>query len=131
MDDDNNEKEDNAAEDSSKAFWYDKAGAPIGGWRTSLCSCCDVLTQSTFWMGLCCTPILMAQLITRLKLTWNGQAEAHPEENALSYNRIVVSLLMVTMTLWKIPFVGGLPLLVFYIVVVVYFGSHVRAHMRQ
>ena len=54
-------------DEESKVTWFDEAtGAPIGRWRTSLCSCCDVVTQSTFWMATCCTPVLIAQLILSL-----------------------------------------------------------------
>jgi Cys-rich protein (TIGR01571 family) len=116
-------------DDASDKIWYDDNGAPIGQWRTTLCSCCDVLTQSTFWMGLCCTPILMAQLITRLGLTWNGRT-GPSEETSLSYNRIVLGLI-ITLVFWKVPFLGGVLLLGFYLVVVVYIGSQVRAYMRQ
>lgn len=121
-------KGDGADADSNK-IWYDGNGAPIGEWRTTLCSCCDVLTQSTFWMALFCPPILMAQLITRLGLTWNGRP-GPPEETSLSYNRIVLSL-VITLVFWKIPFLGLILLLGFYLVVVVYIGSQVRAYMRQ
>jgi Cys-rich protein (TIGR01571 family) len=116
---------------TGNTVWYDEKGTPIGAWRTKLCTCCDVLTQSTFWMGFCCTPILMAQLITRLNLTWNGRADAPKEETSLSYNRIVLSYLFIALTLWKIPVVGGLSLLVFYLLVVVYIGCQVRLHMRN
>lgn len=119
----------NEGDDGSKKIWYDDNGAPIGEWRTTLCSCCDVLTQSTFWMGICCTPILMAQLITRLGLTWNGRT-GPSEETSLSYNRIVLGLVF-TLFFWKVPFLGGFLLFAFYAVVVVYIGSHVRAYMRQ
>ncbi|OEU07558.1 hypothetical protein FRACYDRAFT_197372 [Fragilariopsis cylindrus CCMP1102] len=110
-------------------IWYDDNGTPIGGWRTHLCSCCDVLTQSTFWMGFCCTPILMAQLITRLKLTWNGR-EGSQEEASLSYNRLILALVF-TLTVFWIPLMGGFFLSIYYIVVIVCIGSKVRGHMRQ
>ena len=58
--------EENEKEDDQNTWYDETTGAPIGRWRTSLCSCCDVLTQSTFWMGLCCTPVLIAQLVTRM-----------------------------------------------------------------
>jgi Cys-rich protein (TIGR01571 family) len=116
-------------DESKEAIWYDENGAPIGGWRTKLWGCCDVLTQSTFWMGMCCTPILMAQLISRLKLTWNGRVGA-PEETSLSYNRILISLIF-TLGLFWVPILGWILVLVFYAVVVVFIGSHVRSYMRQ
>ena len=121
------EEEENA--EDKAVIWYDDNGTPIGGWRTRLCSCCDVLTQSTFWMGFCCTPILMAQLITRLRLTWNGR-EGSREETSLSYNRIVLGLVFTMTVLW-VPIMGILCLVIFYLVVIVYIGSQVRGYMRQ
>jgi Cys-rich protein (TIGR01571 family) len=112
-----------------KAIWYDKNGAPIGRWRTNLCSCCDVLTQSTFWMGLFCTPILIAQIIDRLRLTWNGRP-GPPEQTSQSYNRILLSLVF-TMALFWVPILGWILVFSFYAVVVLFVGSHVRAYMRQ
>jgi len=114
---------------SEDAVWYDENGIPVGGWRTRLCSCFDVLTQSTFWMGLFCTPILIAQLITRLKLTWNGR-EGSKEETSLSYNRLLLALVF-TMTVFWVPAMGSVCLLVYYFVVVVSIGSHVRSYMRK
>ncbi|KAG7337200.1 PLAC8 family domain containing protein [Nitzschia inconspicua] len=116
-------------EDESKAIWYDKNGAPIGRWRTRLCSCCDVLTQSTFWMGVLCTPILMAQLVDRLRLTWNGRP-GPPEQTSLSYNRILLSLIFTLAFFW-VPVLGWILIISFYAVVVIYVGSHVRGYMRQ
>lgn len=111
--------------------WYDTAtGAPIGRWRTNVCSFCDVFTQSTFWMGFCCTPVLIAQLITRLGLTWNGRSGSSEQEISLSFNRIVLSM-MITLAVWKIPIVGDFALLCFYLLIVVHVGSHVRHFMRQ
>jgi len=128
-DEEENKEHNDTEEKTEEAIWYDKNGTPIGGWRTRLFSCCDVLTQSTFWMALFCAPILMAQLITRLKLTWNGR-EGPPDETSLSFNRLVLSLVFTMSVLW-IPIVGNLCLLVYYLVVIVYVGSHVRAYMRQ
>jgi Cys-rich protein (TIGR01571 family) len=123
------DKEETENDEDDPKIWYDENGTPIGGWRTRLCSCCDVLTQSTFWMGFCCTPILMAQLITRLGLTWNGR-EGSLEEASLSYNRLILALVF-TLTIFWIPLMGGFFLSIYYIVVIVCIGSKVRGHMRQ
>jgi Cys-rich protein (TIGR01571 family) len=102
---------------------------PKGHWRNKLCSCCDVVTQATFWMACCCTPILIAQLLTRLRLTWKGQ-EGSKEEISLSFNRIVLSLIL-TLAASKIPLLGFFFLLAFFLVVVVYVGSNVRKIVRK
>jgi len=126
-DEDNNDGDSEA--ESKDKIWYDKNGAPHGTWRTRLFGCCDVLTQSTFWMGLFCTPVLMAQLITRLGLTWNGR-EGPPEETYLSYNRLVLAFVIVMGVYW-IPILGTLCVFIYYLVVVVYIGSKVRGYMRN
>jgi Cys-rich protein (TIGR01571 family) len=122
------EEETKAPEDKETVF-DPETGAPMGRWRNRLCACCDVLTQSTFWMGFCCTPILIAQLITRFGLTWQGRTGTK-EQISLSFNRIVLSLLMV-LALWKIPVVGDFILLLFWLFIVVLVGSPVRQYMRQ
>ncbi|VEU35734.1 unnamed protein product [Pseudo-nitzschia multistriata] len=122
-------KGDDAEGENKDKVWYDKNGTPHGKWRTRLFSCCDVLTQSTFWMGLICAPVLMAQLITRMGLTWNGR-EGPPEETSLSYNRIVLGLVFI-MSLYWIPVFGTICVSIYYLVVVVYIGSQVRRFMRQ
>jgi len=127
IDEDN--KADDASGENKDTVWYDNEGIPHGTWRTRLCSCCDVLTQSTFWMGIFCTPVLMAQLVTRLGLTWNGR-EGPPEQTYLSYNRIVLGLVFV-MSIYWIPFVGSVCVFIYYLLVIVYIGSHVRGYMRQ
>ena len=124
----NNSKNKNHNKNDS-VIWYDDNGTPIGGWRTRLYSCCDVLTQSTFWMGFFCPCIQIAQLITRLNLTWNGQ-EGAPELTSLSYNRLILALIF-TMATLIVPVMGGLCLMVYYVVVVVSIGSHVRRYMRH
>ena len=123
-------EEENAADEKTEdTIWYDSNGTPMGGWRTRLCGCCDVLTQSTFWMGFLATPVLMAQLITRMKLTWKGR-EGSPEEISLSFNKLVLSLVF-TMSVFWVPVMGSVCLFAYYLVVVVYVGSQVRAYMRQ
>ena len=97
---DEENKEYNAADAKTEgSIYYDENGIPIGGWRTRMFSCCDVLTQSTFWMGFFAAPVLMAQLVTRLKLTWNGR-EGPPEETSLSFNRLILSLVFTMGLFW-------------------------------
>lgn len=118
-------------EDDTDAIWYDQAtGAPIGKWRHPLCRCCDVVTQSTFWMGWCCTPILIAQLITRFQLTWDGRKSPSPQEASLSFNRVVITF-MIALGIWKVPLLGELILFFVWIFFVVRVGSRVRAMMRR
>ena len=106
----------------------DEFGVPRGRWRTNLCTCCDVLTQSTFWLGLCCIPIQIAQILTRLNLTWKAE-EGAPEEVALTYNRIILPLIF-TLALATIPTGGFLALLTFS-VFILYVGTLLRGHMRR
>lgn len=123
------EEEDDSKEQNEDTHYYDKNGTPMGGWRTRLFSCCDVVTQSTFWMGCFCAPVLIAQIVTRLKLTWNGE-EGTPAQAALSFNKLVLALVFTMAFIW-IPFVGGIFLFLYYFVVIVYVGSKVRSYMRR
>lgn len=103
---------------------------PTTHWRQSLCSCCDVVTQSTFYMGFCCTPVLIAQLLTRLRLNYKGKREDDPEEISLSFNRIVMSFICVLL-LGYIPVVGFVIVSLYLFLVIVWIGSNVRNEMRR
>lgn len=105
-------------------------GKVHGRWRRSLCSCCDVLTQATFWMGFVCTPILMAQLMTRLGLDWKGRECPDEEERALTYNRIIMAAIAVLL-LGYIPGIGAVIMLLFWLFVVVWIGTNARGVVRR
>jgi Cys-rich protein (TIGR01571 family) len=108
---------------------FDELGAPLGHWRTHLCACCDVVTQATFWIGFCCTPVLLAQLLTRLRLTWKGE-EGTQEETSLTFNRIVIAMI-VALSFARIPILGSCIFLSFLMIVVVYAGSNLRRYVRK
>jgi Cys-rich protein (TIGR01571 family) len=98
-------------------------------WRTSLCSCCDVVTQATFWLGFCCAPVLIAQLVTRLQLSWKGKLESR-DETALSFNKILLSFIAV-LILGYIPVIGFFIILGYLFCVIVMVGKNVRYEMRR
>ena len=106
----------------------EELGIPHGKWRTSLCSCCDVVTQATFWMGFLCTPVLLAQIMTRLKLTWRGR-EGTPEEAAMSFNRVVITFI-ITLYFFNIPIIGWLVPFGF-AGYMIYAGIYMRNFMRN
>jgi len=108
---------------------YDELGAPYGRWRTHLCSCCDVVTQATFWMAFCCTPVLIAQLLTRLRLNWKGKTDK-PEEVSLSYNKILLSFIF-ALVLGNLPVVGLILVAIYCFVLLLWVGSNTRKYMRQ
>lgn len=104
--------------------------AKTGTWRVSLCSCCSTLTQATFWMGFCCTPVLIAQLLARLRLNWKGEPESDEEELSLSFNRIVIGFIAALM-LGYLPVIGWVALLIYWLAVVIAIGSAVRRQLRR
>jgi Cys-rich protein (TIGR01571 family) len=105
-------------------------GAPFGRWRYHLLACCDVFTQATFWQALFCPPVLIAQLVTRMRLNWRGLPGDTDEEISLSYNKILLSFLGVLLVGILLP-VGGLILAVVYALAVsVYVGGNVRRTLR-
>lgn len=101
---------------------------PRGHWRTTLCSCCDVVTQATFWMSFFCSPIFLAQIMTRLKLSSRGRDEG-PEEAAMTFNRVAITLIG-TLLFAYIPFVGPI-VSIFYCLYMLYVGVVTRKYMRQ
>jgi Cys-rich protein (TIGR01571 family) len=131
-DDDEKDKEEGMTmkpTQSEEEEQVDEFGAPLGRWRSSLCACCDVVTQATFWMGFCCTPVLVAQLLTRLGLSWKGRMDSR-EEVSLSFNKIVLSFIVV-LVLGNIPFAGSFFVLVYCIGVLLWTGRNLRATMRK
>jgi len=106
----------------------DQFGVPRGRWRTTLCSCCDVLTQSTFWIGLFCIPIQIAQILTRLHLTWKAE-EGPLEETVLTYNRIILTLIF-TLVFALVPILVYLAVLFFFLFML-YVGMLLRGYMRK
>lgn len=103
---------------------------PQGRWRRSLCSCCDVLTQATFFMGFCCLPVMIAQLLTRLKLNCWGKPAASEEEAGMSFNRIVISAI-IFLLIGYIPVVGYVIGFGYIFFVVVWIGGNLRKTMRE
>jgi PLAC8 family len=123
---------------------FSETGAPMKRWRNHLLSCCDVLTQSTFWMALVCSPVLIAQLVTRLHLTYWGvpPLKAHRvttmtvledavEEASLSYNKIVLSFVAVLCFANLLPAVGLVVVAIYMLLLMVCVGSNIRRTMRQ
>jgi len=45
---------------------------PTGQWRRDFCSCFNDFSWCVCLMGWCCSPIMMGQVIQRLKLNWFG-----------------------------------------------------------
>jgi Cys-rich protein (TIGR01571 family) len=107
----------------------DELGAPYGHWRYNLCACCDVVTQATFWMAFCCTPIAVAQLLTRLRLNWRGFVDTE-SELSLSFNKLVISFIAV-LVFGNIPVVGFFLICLYGFGIMVMIGRRVRKNMRE
>ena len=114
---------------SDEETQQDTVGAPKGRWRNHLCACCDVLTQATFWMSFCCVPVLIAQLLTRLGLSWKGH-KASPEEASLTFNRIVLSFIGV-LVVGNLPAVGFVASGLYTLGLLVWTGRNLRRTMRR
>ena len=107
----------------------DDLGAPYGRWRYPLCACCDVVTQATFWMALCCVPVLIAQLVTRMKLNFAGKRDTNLEVS-LSYNKIILTFLVV-LAMANVVQVGVILIPLFIVVLLVYTGRNLRKNIRK
>mmetsp|Transcript_16319 Transcript_16319/g.23015 ORF Transcript_16319/g.23015 Transcript_16319/m.23015 type:complete len:221 (+) Transcript_16319:133-795(+) len=56
------------------------ADAPQGAWRDSLFSCFDVFCNGMFWQAFCCTPLIIGQLLGRLRLDFCGSPGGNPSD---------------------------------------------------
>lgn len=115
-------------DEEEKSRNEDVLDAPVGKWRSSLCSCCDVITQATFWMSFLLCPIQMAQIMTRLNLNWKGQ-KGTKNESAMTFN-IITIMFVIVLYLWMIPVAGWVFAIGFFIFVL-YIGANTRGHMRR
>lgn len=109
---------------------YDELGAPRGHWRTHLFACCDVVTQATFWMALCCAPVLIAQLLSRMRVNWQGKPDA-PLETSLSYNKIILSFITVLFLGTLFPGSGFILLFAYLVICFLWIARNIRQTMRQ
>lgn len=114
---------------SDDAETHDTLGAPYGRWRHHLCGCCDVFTQATFWMACCCAPVLIAQILTRLGLSWKG-TKASPEEASLTFNRIVMSFIGI-LVVGNIPVIGYMVTFLYTVGLLAWTGRNLRRTVRQ
>lgn len=99
-------------------------------WRTHLFGCCDVVTQSTFWMALFLPPVLIGQLLNRLNLNYQGKPD-RPEETSLSYNKILISFIFCLILGLFFP---GISLIFVFLYLVVLYSTtlrNTRKFMRQ
>mmetsp|Transcript_1816 Transcript_1816/g.3951 ORF Transcript_1816/g.3951 Transcript_1816/m.3951 type:complete len:339 (+) Transcript_1816:219-1235(+) len=83
---------------------------PTGVWRDSLCDCCKFgPCHPSFLTALCCRPIIIAQLLTRMKMTWLAQRTRFRNSNTnLSDSRTEID------QRWRSTFRNIILVLVFY-----------------
>ena len=56
------------------AYVGSRLDAPTGHWKSGLFDCCSTgWLHPSLWCSICCTQIAMAQVISRMQLTWLGQ----------------------------------------------------------
>jgi len=91
---------------SAVAVGSDPTAAPHGAWKNDLFSCCDApQCCGLFWAGLCCTPIVQAQLLTRMSLDWCG-LPVTPEQAASTFATVMIIFVVYLVFNWWVPFVG-------------------------
>lgn len=121
---------------------------PSGHWRHGLFTCCEVVTQATFWMSFFCLPVLMAQVVTRLQYNYMGKnilssSNKHGQPNSikttlnemeinLSFNKIVLSFVAVLFICNLLPGVGIIVVAIYYfMIIMIYLGKNVRHSLRK
>lgn len=63
-----------AAASSRRRNSSSEANIPTGKWRDNLCDCCRFeCCHPTICCAMWCIPLIVAQLLTRMKMTWLGQ----------------------------------------------------------
>jgi Cys-rich protein (TIGR01571 family) len=58
----------------SRVLPASSSSVPVGHWKDDLCACCGLgCFHPSLCMAYCCPMLLLAQVMTRLKLTWSAQ----------------------------------------------------------
>lgn len=78
---------------------------PTGKWRNDIWDCCEVVHTGMFWQALCCTPILLGQILTRNHLNPLGL----PHDCSISYCSLFTGIWMVCLILLLLEVVGVIP----------------------
>jgi Cys-rich protein (TIGR01571 family) len=98
--------------------------APTGKFRNGLCDWTEICCTGQFWFGFCCTPVMLAQMLGRMGLNWNGSKAASAVEARKSYVIIWIIWIFFVCLYW-LPFVGWI-LTVF----VAFYGTRLRMAVR-
>lgn len=100
----------------------------VGKWRTSLWACfrCELWCTTLPWMALCCESIIVAQLMTRLRLNWCGFPD---NEGYVRTFGIVVTITFAFLILCAIGV--GFTVWTFFFLWILVLGTRVRARLRH
>lgn len=120
--------------------FYDDSSSPRGVWKDGLCDCCSLgPCHASFWCAWCCPQIAMAQVLTRMKMSWLGERNSAQASNTFRMTVCVVIAYYVVSSIlappkpipqitgegdddlniqveWIQPHVNGLQLLLYYMV---------------
>jgi hypothetical protein len=111
---------------SAVAVGSDPTAAPQGAWKNDLFSCCDApQCCKLLWTGLCCFPIVQAQLLTRLSLDWCG-LPVTPEQASSTFGKVMIIFVVYLVFNWWLPFVG----MGFFIYILIQ-GTRLRGTFRK
>jgi Cys-rich protein (TIGR01571 family) len=74
-----------------------RVAIPVGSWRDGLCDCCRVgCFHPALWWALCCSPILVAQVMTRMNLNVLGRPSSNNNNRNMTF-RIVSAIVVIQM----------------------------------
>lgn len=69
----------------------DKEEAPLGKWSDSLFDCTrHGYFHSSLWNAICCPQLLMAQILTRMRMSWLGEENIPDHEWRRTFRRMFV-----------------------------------------
>jgi len=85
-----------AEEDLNRAVALPRVSVPVGSWRDGLCDCCRFgCCHPVFWNAFCCSPILTAQVMTRMNLDILGRSVPATRKVNTFYVVLIIALLEV------------------------------------
>ena len=75
-------------------------------WSHGLCDCCSTFFQPLFWMGCCCSPLVFAQLMTRMRLNWCGEPDRVHAGAKTFETVVIIFILYLSLSLVGLHFAG-------------------------
>jgi Cys-rich protein (TIGR01571 family) len=75
----------------AKATPVEESSDEVGKWKSGLCDCCKYgACHKALLTAWCCAPLLLGQLLTRMKMTWLGEGTTTSEQYMYTFRNVLI-----------------------------------------